>query len=41
MFKPECPALGFSALPDANFYIFLSNGDDILREMRKFAATLH
>jgi pimeloyl-ACP methyl ester carboxylesterase len=29
------------ALPGANFYIFLSNGDEILREMRKFAATLH
>jgi len=35
------PGARVLALPDANFYIFLSNQDDILREMRKFAATLH
>jgi hypothetical protein len=28
-------------LPNANFYIFLSNEGEILREMRKFATGLH
>jgi non-heme chloroperoxidase len=35
------PGARVLALPDANFYIFLSNQDDILREMRAFTDILH
>jgi hypothetical protein len=35
------PSARVLALPDANYYIFLSNEDEILREMGRFAATLH
>ena len=35
------PSARVLALPDANYYIFLSNEDEVVREMRRFAANLH
>jgi pimeloyl-ACP methyl ester carboxylesterase len=35
------PGARVLALPDGNYYIFLSNQADIVREMRTFAETLH